>query len=94
MDSNRVHELLLTQVEPEFECHFAFIDNQIGLIDDDDIRGPLRQIRSEVNALLQETSDVSELNSEQLRLYLCLFLPVIQLGKEVIDRKKKVLVGT
>ena len=84
--------MLLTQVEPEFEPHFAFIDQQIGLIDDDEIRGPLRQIRSEVNALLQEIRDVSELDQEQLKLYLCLYLPVVQLGGRDIERNKKVLV--
>ena len=51
----------LSQVEADFQSHFVFIDSQITQLDDDEIREPLRQIRSEVYELLQEKSQIVDL---------------------------------
>ena len=66
----------LSQVEADFQSHFVFIDSQITQLDDDEIREPLRQIRSEVYELLQEKSQIVDLTESELKLYLCLFTPI------------------
>ena len=55
---------------------------------------PLRQLRGNICQLLQAKEDVSQLDEEELKLYSCLFLPIIDLQAETNDEyTQKLLIG-
>ena len=62
--------------------------------DGDAVVGSLRQLRDNICQLLQSKEDVSQLDEEELKLYSCLFLPIIDLQAETNDEyNQKLLIG-
>lgn len=80
MESPTIKNPLLPEVSDALAHQFSFFDSQILIHDDPDQQEQMIKLREKVHTQLKSQSEIEEMTDDELTLYLCLFVPVLQIG--------------